>query len=77
MAKAAGDGYFIVGDRSLLDSLPARCGANQDQVRERDGQSVAPMAGKPRVTRDHRWRARRVIMLSALLVVGRYLLVTP
>src|SRR3954452_21141544 len=64
MRKPQAMRYFIVGDRSLLDSLPARPlinqdRANQDQVREWNGQSVAPMAGKPPIAGDHRRRARR------------------
>src|SRR3979411_570310 len=48
--RGPSDSYFIGGDRSLLDSLPARPlvnqdRANQDRVRERNGQSDAPMAG--------------------------------
>jgi hypothetical protein len=77
MAKAAGDGYFIVGDRSLLDSLPARPWANQDR------------SGSGMVKALRQWLESHqlpaiiagvlgvIIMLSVLLVVGGYLLVTP
>jgi hypothetical protein len=70
-------GYFIVGDRSLLDSLPASHGANQDRV------NVWMVKALRQWLESHELPAiiaavlGVIIMLSALLVIGGYLLVTP
>ena len=71
------NGYFIEGDRSLLVSLPAKPRANQDQVR------IAMVRALRQWLEAHELPAIIVgvlgalLLLSTLLVVGGYWLVTP
>jgi hypothetical protein len=71
------NGYFIEGDRPLLDSLPAKPRANQDQVR------IAMVRALRQWLEAHELPAIIVgvlgalLLLSTLLVVGGYWLVTP
>jgi len=70
------NGYFIEGNRPLLDSLPARPGANQDWVR------IAMVRTLRQWLEAHELPAiiggvlAALVLLSALLVIGGYLLVT-
>ncbi len=74
--KSCVNGYFIEGNGSLLDSLPARQHANQDWVR-------IVVRALRRWLETHELSAiiagvvAVLILLSMLLVVGGYLLVTP
>lgn len=71
------DGYFIAGDSSLLDSVPARRRANQDRV------GCAMVRALRQWLEAHELAAiitavlGVIFALSALLVVGGYLMVTP
>jgi hypothetical protein len=70
-------GYFIEGDRSLLDSLPAGPHANQDRVR------IAMVRALRQWLEAHQLPAiiagvvGGLVLLSMLLVLGGYFLVTP
>jgi len=60
-----------------LDSLPARCGVNQDQVSERMVRALRRWLESHELPAIIAGVLGVVILLSALLVVGGYLLVTP
>jgi hypothetical protein len=76
-SKSRVNGYFIEGGKRLLDRMPAGRRANQDQVR------IAMVRALRQWLEAHELPAIIVgvlgalLLLSTLLVVGRYWLVTP
>ena len=75
--ESRANGYFIEGDKPLLDRMPARQRANQDQVR------IAMVRALRQWLETHELPAIIVgvlcalLALSTLLVLGGYWLVTP
>jgi hypothetical protein len=75
--KGRADGYFIAGNRRLWNSLPAPCGANQDQVRTAMARALRQWLETHELPAIIAAVLGVIVALSLLLVVGGYFLVTP
>jgi hypothetical protein len=71
------NGYFIEGDRSLLDSLPAGPNANQDRVRIAMVRTLRQWLEAHQLPAIIAGVVAGLVLLSMLLVLGGYFLVTP
>ena len=71
------DGYSIEGDRPLWDSLPESHRANQDLVRRTMVKALRHWLETHELPAIVAAVLGVIFALSALLVVGGYLLVTP
>jgi len=77
LGRSREDGYSIEGDRPLLDSLTERQKANQDRVRRAMVRALRQWLETHELPAIIVGVLGVIIALSALLVIGGYLLVTP